>query len=113
MEPVGNFSFLRGAFLNRGLSMTLKHSFASAFVFFALATAAQAADLQLKAPPPPAVDQQATGYVEVYGGWASSKQTFCDFGECDSFRFNGWALGGAGRGNYWVTRDVSVQVDAQ
>jgi hypothetical protein len=28
-------------------------------------------------------------------------------------RLNGWALGGAGRGNYLVSRDVSVQVDAQ
>jgi hypothetical protein len=94
--------------------MMLKHSFAGAFAFLALASAAQAADLQpvLKAPPP-AVDQQATGYVEVYGGWASSKQSFCDFEDCGSIRFNGWALGGAGRGNYWVTRDVSVQVDAQ
>jgi hypothetical protein len=96
--------------------MTLKHSFAGAFAFFALATAAQAADMQpvLKAPPPAAaVEQQATGYVEVYGGWASSKLNSCEYGYCDSFRFNGWALGGAGRGNYWVTRDVSVQVDAQ
>jgi hypothetical protein len=34
---------------------------------------------------------------------------------CELFatRFNGWALGGAGRVNYWISRDVSVQVDAQ
>jgi len=77
--------------------MKLKQSFAGAFAFFALASAAQAADMQpvLKAPPP-AVEQQATGYVEVYGGWASTRatDTFCEFDEeCSSrsFRLNGWA----------------------
>ena len=100
--------------------MTLKQSFVGAFVFFALASAAQAADMQpvLKAPPAAEPPQQATGYVEVYGGWASSKLTEsrcffeeeCDF---DSARLNGWVLGGAGRGNYWVSRDMSLQVDAQ
>jgi hypothetical protein len=93
--------------------MMLKQTFAGAFVFFALAPAAQAADMPVKASPP-AVEQQATGYVEVYGGWATSKLTFCEFEEeCGSFRFNGWALGGAGRGNYWVSRDMSLQIDAQ
>src|SRR5215470_6502125 len=98
--------------------MMLKQSFAGALAFFALAAVAQAADLQpvLKAPAaePP---QQATGYVEVYGGWASTRLNNSDcFGrecESDSFRFNGWALGGAGRGNYWFSRDVSLQLDAQ
>jgi hypothetical protein len=66
----------------------------------------------LKAPP--AVDQQATGYVEIYSGWGSTKSTRCfDDGDCDTSKGNGWALGGAARGNYWITRDVSVQVDAQ
>jgi opacity protein-like surface antigen len=98
--------------------MMLKHSFAGAVAFFALASAAQAADLQpvLKAPPP-AVDQQATGYVEVYGGWAWGKEndSLCEGGDClsESLRLNGWVLGGAGRGNYWVTREVSLQLDAQ
>jgi hypothetical protein len=91
--------------------MTLKQSLASAVAFVALASAAGAADMQpvLKAPPT-AVDQQATGYVEVYSGWARATRE--NLGE-DTERFNGWALGGAGRGNYWVSRDVSVQVDAQ
>jgi hypothetical protein len=62
----------------------------------------------LKAPG--AVDQQATGYVEVYSGWA---RTTFDFFDGNRERFNGWALGGAGRGNYWISRDMSVQVDAQ
>jgi len=89
--------------------MTLKHSFAGAVAFVALASAAGAADMQPVLKAPAAVDQQATGYVEVYTGWASTRATE----DGDSTRFNGWALGGAGRGNYWVSRDVSVQVDAQ
>jgi len=100
--------------------MTLRQSFAGAFAFLALAAAAQAADMRpvLKAPSSaPAAEQQATGYVEVYGGWASTKlsENECFYGVCysDSVRFNGWALGGAGRGNYWVSRDMSLQVDAQ
>jgi hypothetical protein len=90
--------------------MRLKQTFAGAVAFFALTSVGQAADMQpvLKAPGAQP-EQQATGYVEVYSGWASTKATD-DFG---STRFNGWALGGAGRGNYWVSRDVSVQVDAQ
>ena len=96
--------------------MTLKQSFASAFAFFALASAAQAADMQpvLKAPGAQP-EQQATGYVEIYSGWGSTKSTECFTSpdECSTFKGNGWALGGAARGNYWITRDVSVQVDAQ
>jgi len=89
--------------------MTLRKSFAGAFAFFALTSVGHAADMQPVLKAPAAVDQQATGYVEVYTGWASTRATE----EGDSTRFNGWALGGAGRGNYWVGRDVSVQVDAQ
>jgi len=96
--------------------MTLRYSFAGAVALTVLATAAGAADMQpvLKAPPT-AVDQQATGYVEIYSGWGSTKSTACFTFEdgCDTFKANGWALGGAARGNYWITRDVSVQVDAQ
>jgi hypothetical protein len=96
--------------------MTLKQSLASAVALLALASAAGAADMQpvLKAPPT-AVDQQATGYVEIYSGWASTRLSGSCFESCDPFsnRFSGWALGGAGRANYWITRDVSVQVDAQ
>jgi hypothetical protein len=89
--------------------MTLTKTCAGAFAFFALASVGQAADLQPVLKAPAAVDQQATGYVEVYTGWARTTAT--DDGV--STRFNGWALGGAGRGNYWVSRDMSVQVDAQ
>src|SRR3981189_1654208 len=90
--------------------MLLKQSFAGAVAVVALASAAQAADMQpvLKAPGAQP-EQQATGYVEVYTGWASTKATL----DGHPIRLNGWAIGGAGRGNYWVSRDVSVQVDAQ
>jgi opacity protein-like surface antigen len=97
--------------------MTLRQLLACAVGSVALISAAHAADMKpvLKAPP---VDQQATGYVEIYGGWAGTRvrERDCSSGECEPderFRLNGWALGGAGRGNYWVTRNVSVQVDAQ
>src|SRR4029450_6341659 len=86
--------------------ITLRQSFAGAVASLALMSGAQAADMQpvLKAPP---VDQQATGYVEIYSGWAGTRTTelFCLRGECDPeerLRLNGWVLGGAGRGNYWI-----------
>src|SRR5262245_28017985 len=89
--------------------MTWQQSFAGAFAFFALASAAEAADMQpvLKAPAAP--EHQATGYVEIYTGWARTESE--NFGRSE--RFNGWALGGAGRANYWVNHGMSVQVDAQ
>jgi hypothetical protein len=96
--------------------MTLQQSFAGAVASVALVSAAHGADMQpvLKAPP---LEQQSTGYVEIYSGWAGTgvRQTDCGSVSCESttFRLNGWALGGAGRGNYWITRNVSVQVDAQ
>src|SRR5262245_44993039 len=87
----------------------VKQSLVGAVAIVALASAAQGADLQPVLKAPAAVEQQATGYVEVYGGWASTKAN----NNGDSERFDGWALGGAGRGNYWVSREVSVQLDAQ
>src|SRR5262245_15567289 len=99
--------------------MTLRYSFVGGTALTLFATAAGAADLQpvLKAPSAP-VEQQATGYVEVYSGFANSKTNAnaCVEEEgCQSItsRRDGWALTGVGRGNYWITRDVSVQVDAQ
>jgi hypothetical protein len=52
--------------------MTLKYSFAGAVALTVLATAAGAADLQPVLKAPAAVDQQATGHVEVYSGWAKT-----------------------------------------
>src|SRR5262245_10083537 len=97
--------------------MTLKQLFASAVGSVALISAAHADDMQ-PVRKAPALERQATGYVEVYSGWAGSRvrERDCSSGECEPdqrFRLDGWALGGAGRGNYWVTRNVSVQVDAQ
>ena len=90
----------------------------STAAFAVAATIANAADMPVKAPAPLPVVQQATGYVEVYGGWASTRfrDTFCEVGaDCEFFseRFRGWALGGAGRGNYWLGPNMSVQLDAQ
>ena len=89
--------------------MKLKQTLAGAVAAFALTSLAQAADMQPVLKAPAVVDQQATGYVEVYSGWARTEATE----DRDSTRFNGWALGGAGRGNYWVNPGMSVQVDAQ
>jgi len=89
--------------------MTLKVSFAGAAVCVALTSFAQAADMQPVLKAPAAVDQQATGYVEVYSGWARTTNE----NDGDRERFNGWALGGAGRGNYWLSHNMSVQLDAQ
>jgi len=94
--------------------MTLRGSLTGAVAFVALMSAAQAADMRpvLKAPAAEP-QQQATGYVEVYGGWASTKFEACEGRYCESFDPDGWALGGAGRANYWINRGMSVQVDAQ
>ena len=94
--------------------MTLRYSFAGAVALTVLATAAGAADMQPVLKAPAAVDQQVTGYVEFYSGFATTKSTECfSDGECDTFKPRGWALGGAARANYWIARDMSVQVDAQ
>jgi hypothetical protein len=94
--------------------MRLRYSFAGAAACVALTSVAptsfaQAADMQPVLKAPAQSEQQATGYVEVYSGWTSTTGTE----DGVSSRSNGWALGGAGRGNYWIARDVSVQVDAQ
>jgi hypothetical protein len=98
--------------------MKLRRSLTGAALLAVSAAAAHAADLApvLKGPVS-AEPQQATGHVEISGGWAGTRlnTTSCDVGGCDllSQRFDGWALGGAGRANYWVGRDASVQLDAQ
>jgi len=82
----------------------------------ALMSVAQAADMRpvTKAPPAEA-QQQASGYVEVYTGWANTKVEECYKGEgCDTpFDEKAWVLGGAGRANYWIGQGMSLQVDAQ
>jgi opacity protein-like surface antigen len=97
--------------------MRLRRAFTGAVALAASAAAVPAADLQPVVKAPATEPQQATGYLEVYGGWAGTRlnTTFCDTGGCDllSERFDGWALGGAGRVNYWIGPDASVQLDAQ
>jgi hypothetical protein len=101
--------------VKKGMTMTLRYSFAGAAALTVLATAAGAADMQPVLKAPAAVDQQATGYVEFYSGFANTKSTECSIfsSECDTWKVHGWALGGAARANYWVSHDMSVQVDAQ
>jgi hypothetical protein len=79
-----------------------------------VATLAQAADMPVKARPALPVVEQASGYVEVYGGWGSTRFTDLPFAfDDDGNRGTGWALGGAGRGNYWLAPNMSMQLDAQ
>jgi hypothetical protein len=102
-----------------GVVMSWKLSAVGISILALLMSAANAADLEpvRKAPVLREVAPQASGYVEVYGGWARSKEsvTFCDTGLCESFteKPHGWVLGGAGRGNYWFTPGFSTQVDVQ
>jgi hypothetical protein len=94
--------------------MTSRYSFAGAVALTVLATAAGAADMQPVLKAPAAVDQQVTGYVEFYSGFATTKASECfTYDGCDVFKAHGWALGGAARANYWVAHNMSVQVDAQ
>ncbi|MPZ36749.1 MAG: hypothetical protein GEU95_01585 [Rhizobiales bacterium] len=84
----------------------------STAAFAVAATIANAADMPMKAPPfAPPVVHQASGYIEVYGGWGSTR--FSDNIGFFNERFRGWALGGAGRGNYWLSPNISMQLDAQ
>lgn len=93
--------------------MTLRGSLTGAVALAALMSAAQAADMRpVTKAPPAAAAPQASGYVEVYGGWANTEIEACA-GRCESFDADGWALGGAGRANYWIGQGMSVQVDAQ
>jgi len=98
--------------------MRLRRSLTGAVALAASAAAAHAADLQPVLKGPAAAEpQQATGYLEIDGGWAGTRSdtTSCNAAGCSflSERFDGWALGGAGRANYWIDRDASVQLDAQ
>lgn len=83
----------------------------AAIALIANGVVAGAADVvpAYKAPVAAPAMQPVSGYVEVYGGWASLRLDDGFFSD----RFNGWALGGAGRANYWFSRNASVQLDAQ
>ncbi|HEY4406949.1 MAG TPA: tail fiber domain-containing protein [Xanthobacteraceae bacterium] len=90
-------------------------------VALAWAAAAHAADLKpvpMYKAPPPAAPPAATGYVEIYTGWASTDNSTSSvvpgigtFANDD--KLDGWPIGGAGRANYWFMSNASVQIDAQ
>jgi hypothetical protein len=63
---------------------------------------------------PPAAFPQASGYIEVYtgGAWAEDSPQNV-FTTLPQLKYNGWVLGGAGRGNWWATPNISTQFDIQ
>lgn len=90
--------------------MSFARLLTSTAAFAVAATVANAADMPVKARPALPVMDQASGYVEVYGGWARTEFNSV-FGPSE--RETGFALGGAGRGNYWLNPNMSIQLDAQ
>jgi hypothetical protein len=97
--------------------MMIRKSLTALSALALLTTGASAADMPMKAPRA-VVEQprQVSGYVELYGGWARTKEdvTFCDpICGSGSESANGWALGGAGRATWWWAPNYSVQLDAQ
>jgi hypothetical protein len=94
--------------------MILKQALLSISALAALTMTASAADMPVKSPRVVEQPQQVSGYVELYGGWARIKETFCGV-PCVSFTdtANGWALGGAGRATWWWAPNYSIQLDAQ
>jgi hypothetical protein len=86
---------------------------AASAVLVSVATV-HAADVAVPYKAPRAVEApaQVSGYVELYTGWARTKNTSFGFGD-DSERGTGWPLGGAGRGTWWFAPAMSLQLDAQ
>jgi endosialidase-like protein len=77
-------------------------------------TSAMAADLPVKGRvAQPAALQQVSGYVEMYTGAAWAKDSVVNPNFAHDWGFNGWVLGGAGRANWWVAPNISMQFDAQ
>lgn len=76
-----------------------------------------AADLPVKSPAAqPLAPAQASGYVEVYTGGSWLDDTIATnpfFFTPGTSRFDGWPIGGAARGNWWATNNVSLQLDGQ
>jgi hypothetical protein len=90
-------------------------------VALAWAAAANAADLKnapLYKAPPTATTPAASGYVEIYTGWASTENSTNSFvpgigSFANDDKLDGWPIGGAGRASYWFMPNASVQIDAQ
>jgi len=93
----------------------LKQAVLSVSALAALTMTAGAADMPVKSPRVVEQPQQVSGYVELYGGWARTKDatTFCAPCTTDTDTVNGWALGGAGRATWWWATNYSIQLDAQ
>ena len=73
------------------------------------------ASMPIKGPvAQPAAFPQASGYIEAYtgGSWAedSPQNQSLPFND---LKYNGWVLGGAGRGNWWAAKNISTQFDIQ
>jgi hypothetical protein len=95
----------------------MKKLFLAVFALAAGTLGANAADLPVKSPPvQPMVPPQASGYVEAYTGGSWLDDTISAspfFFTPGTTRFDGWPIGGAGRGNWWATNDFSLQLDGQ
>ena len=78
--------------------MILRQMLLSVSALAALTITASAADMPAKAPRLVEPVQQVSGYVELYGGWARTKQAFTD---CDPAPTSGGARPAVGR---WAGR---------
>ena len=77
-------------------------------------TTSMAADYPVKAAvAQSAAPPQASGYIEAYTGGAWSKDSVSNPFDSIELKYNGWVLGGAGRGNLWLAPNFSAQLDAQ
>src|SRR6185437_1855285 len=47
-----------------------------------------------------------SGYIEMYSGAAWSEDSVVNALFTNDFKYNGWVLGGAGRGNWWATENI-------
>jgi hypothetical protein len=79
---------------------------------------ALAADMSVKAPAPSPVSQlQTSGYVEFSAGGSWLDNVIVNspaiFRTGSTTRYDGWPIGGAGRANWWATKNFSIQLDAQ
>ena len=76
---------------------------------------AMATGMPVKGPVvQPAATPQVSGYIEAYtgGAWTKDSSQNIFFTRADS-EYNGWVLGGAGRGNWWAAPNISTQFDIQ
>ena len=71
------------------------------------------ASMPVKGAQPDAFPQ-ASGYIEAYSGGSWLEDSLSNpFLPYSDLKSTGWVLGGAGRGNWWATRNISTQLDIQ